>query len=97
MGDLPIEIKEKSSEMMIHFCCISIDGLFLVLWAGMNFLVRFGVRKAFPPEGTDAIVGYVLETLFAVATLIPISIFIYRDAMVMWRRAQSRIAKEPTS
>lgn len=93
MGDLPIEIREKSSEMFIHFCCISIDGIFLGFWAAMNFAVNFVVRRYVPPDGADAIIGWVLQGLFGLATLIPIGIFVYRDIRIMLKRAAQKIAK----
>jgi hypothetical protein len=93
MGGIPIEVKEKGGEMVTHFCCVFVDGLFLCLWAAINFGVSLAVRNYFPSDGVDAIIGFVLQGLFGIATLAPIAIDIYRDLRVMWIRANRKIAK----
>jgi hypothetical protein len=81
--------------MLIHFCCISIDAVFLLLWAAVNFSVNAGVHRL-ALDGADAIIGFVLQVLFGIATLVPVAIFIYRDASVMWVRAKKKITQEKT-
>lgn len=93
MADMPIEVKEKGREMFTHVCCVLIDGLFLSLWAAINFSVNLAVRKYFPPDGADLVIGFVLQGLFGIATLAPIAIDIYRDIRIMLIRANERITR----
>jgi len=90
---LPIEVKDKGAEMFTHFCCVFIDGSFLSLWAATNFGVGYAVRRYFPPDGADVVIGVVLRILFGIATLTPIAIDIYRDIRVVWIKANQRITK----
>jgi len=92
MNDVPA-VREKGKEMLCHFCCVFIDGLFLCLWAATNFTVNLAVRTYFRPDGPDALIGYILQVLFGCATLAPIAIFTYRDIRVMWIRANQKIAE----
>ncbi len=85
-------VREWAREMFTHFCCVLIDALFLCLWAGMNIGVNFAVSKSHL-EGPDVFTATVLQVLFAIATLVPNAIFIYRDIRVMWIRANQTIAK----
>jgi drug/metabolite transporter (DMT)-like permease len=85
-------ITEKAREMFTHFCSVLIDGLFLCLWAAVNFGVNVAL-SSFHLEGSDAIIATVLQVLFGIATLVPNAIFIYRDIRVMWIRANKTIAE----
>jgi hypothetical protein len=99
MGDVPIEVRwtievrEKGAEMAIHFCTVLIDSLFFFAWGALNKYVGKPIHDWFPPDGVDVIVGYVLQALFAIATLAPIAIYFYRDIRLMWIRANQKIAK----
>lgn len=92
MNNIQMEMRAKLVEMGLHFLCMFVDVIFLCLWASVNF-VADRVIKLCRLEGADSVVGLVLQSLFGVATLIPIAIFIYRDITLMWIRTVRRIAK----
>jgi hypothetical protein len=96
VGDLPVEVKEIGKERFTHVCCILIDGVFLCLWAAVNFGVTFFFNR-FPPDGHDKLIASVLQMLIGVATLIPLTIDIYSDIRVMWIRANDRIKRASAS
>jgi hypothetical protein len=88
---MPGEVKDKATEMWTHFASIFIDGLFLCLWAALNYGVNMAITHL-RPDGFDAVISFVLQLLFGIATLAPIAIFIYRDIRIMWIRANRKIA-----
>jgi hypothetical protein len=91
-GDLPLEVRTKATEMATHFCFVFLDAMFLCLWAPMNLLASRIIRWC-QLEGSDAIIGFVLQAIFGLATLIPIAIFIYRDVRVIWIKATQKITR----
>jgi hypothetical protein len=86
------EVRGKATEMWTHFACICLDGLFLCLWALLNYCVNIAITYL-RPEGVDIAICVALQSLFGVATLVPIAIFMHRDIRIMWNRANQKIAK----
>jgi hypothetical protein len=93
---MPSEVRAKATEMWTHFACICLDGLFLCLWAVLNYCVNIAITHL-RPDGVDVAICFVLQSLFGVATLAPIAIFIYRDIRIMWIRVREKIANSVTT
>jgi hypothetical protein len=90
------EVRDKAREMWTHFACLCLDGLFLCLWALLNYGVNIATTHL-RPDGVDVAICFVLQLLFGVSTLVPIAIFIYRDIRIMWNRANQKIVKSLTT
>lgn len=70
-----------------------IDGGFLVLWAMIQCAVN-ALLKRFQLSGFDSWVFTIFQVLFSIFTLIPVVIYMYSDARIMWLRAEQRIRYE---
>ena len=71
-----------------------IDSAFLVLWVTVQWFVNNKVIRPLILTGIDQLVLTIFQILFAVSTLAPIAITIYRDIRIMLLRTQRKIRKE---
>lgn len=74
-----------------------IDTLFLVFWVILQWLVDINIISKYQLSGIDSWVLIMFQVLFAIATLVPVSIFYYGDIRVMLIRTKKRIQKESQS
>jgi len=67
-----------------------IDALFLIFWVILQWFVQLviGYLKL---TNFDFYLVEIFRCLFAISTLIPITIFIYRDIRIMWIRVNKEI------
>jgi hypothetical protein len=70
-----------------------IDGAFIILWVVAQFIVN-RVINALQLSGIDRIVLYVFQVLFAISTLAPITMTIYKDIRIMALRTTRTIQRE---
>jgi hypothetical protein len=71
-----------------------IDTSFLALWVAVQWLVGNQVIKPLKLSGIDQIVLIIFQILFAISTLAPVAITIYRDIRIMIIRTQRKIKEE---
>jgi hypothetical protein len=80
-----------------HLACAIIDSLFLGLWAipnvGLHYLAPYLAKLT----GVDSVVLYCLQVLFAIATLAPVGIWIYKDVRIMLIRANKDLVATKTT
>lgn len=70
--------------------CILIDALFLVIWAATQFLIHFILQKLKIPA-SDQWVLTTFKCIFAVATVVPVCVFLGTDVAVIFIRAGKRV------
>jgi hypothetical protein len=88
--DGPGTIGAKAKEMVQHLTRVLLDSMFLGFWAFPNLYVgKFVESLHF--AGIDQIVVGCLRVLFGVSTLAPICIWTYKDARIMFIRADQEI------
>jgi hypothetical protein len=71
-----------------------IDSAFLALWVAIQWVVGSKVITPLNLTGIDRIVLYIFQSLFAISTLAPVLITIYRDITLMVLRTQRKIRNE---
>ena len=84
------DLRDRLEIFVIQFLSSLIDSIFLVLWAGLQWLVH-DLMKRFHLAGIESWVLVALQVAFAVATFIPVAIFVYVDIIKMFRRARNRL------
>jgi hypothetical protein len=71
-----------------------IDSAFLALWIIVQWVVNKIVVTPLILTGIDRVVLTIFQILFAISTLAPIAITIYRDIRIMLLRTNRKIRKE---
>lgn len=87
------ELKSTLSEFSIWAITSIIDGLFIIIWV----VIQYGVGRvinALKLDGIDRIVLYIFQFLFAISTLAPVAITIYRDIRIKLLRMKKSIRLE---
>lgn len=74
-----------------------IDSTFLALWVAIQWLVNNKVVAPLILTGIDRVVLTIFQFLFAISTLAPVAITIYRDIRIMLLRTQRKIRSETQS
>lgn len=70
-----------------------LDAIFLSVWVIVQYLVNWLIENL--ELGTvDRLVLYIFQLLFAISTLAPVALTIYRDIRVMFIRTQREIHEE---
>ena len=84
----------KNAQIFAYWALAAlIDGVFLVIWLGIQWFVSWVISYIPKPEGIDMVVFTAFQIIFAVGTLIPVLIWMYGDIRVMWIRIQKAIEK----
>ena len=86
------ELNNKASNLLIQIACIVIDSIFLSLWVVAQYLVSRLIEKL-GLSGIDQWTFMAFQVIFALSTLAPVIINIYRDIRVMIVKAQKQIEK----
>jgi hypothetical protein len=89
-----VELKSTLRLFTIWAVTTVIDSSFLALWVTIQWLVGSKVVTLLILTGIDKLVLYVFQVLFAISTLAPVGITIYRDIRIMMLRTQRRIRRE---
>jgi len=71
-----------------------IDSAFLALWVSVQWVVNNKVVAPLILTGIDKVVLTVFQVLFAISTLAPVAITIYRDIRIMLLRTNRKIRNE---
>ena len=86
---------ERQFEAFHHMAVSSLaDSAFLALWVAVQWIVNNKVVVPLKLTGIDNIVLTIFQVLFAVSTLAPVAITIYRDIRIMLLRTNRRIRNE---
>lgn len=88
------EFKKEFHELALHCASIAVDAAFLGLWAAVEYVLHVFVLTRLELPGLLHWVRVAFELLFAVSTLAPIAIYIYKDVTVMFIRARRDILLE---
>jgi hypothetical protein len=89
-----IELKNTIRHFAIWALTSLIDSSFLALWVAIQWLINNKVVVPLRLTGLDNLVLSIFQILFAISTLSPVAITIYRDIRIMLLRTQKRIRKE---
>jgi len=88
------ELKETLRLFTIWTVSSLIDSAFLALWITVQWVVNKIVVTPLILTGIDRVVLTIFQILFAISTLAPIAITIYRDIRIMLLRTNRKIRKE---
>ena len=91
---LRADLSYRFRHLTLWFLSALIDSLYLGLWALTQWAVSYIFFDQLALRGFDIYVLIALRVLFALATLAPVAILIYRDTRLMLIRAQSDISDE---
>lgn len=80
----------RTRQLGIHMACIVIDAFFLCLWVVVQWGVQW-VASTLPLSGVDKWALAAFRIMFAVATLVPVVLYIYADLRIMLIRAGRRV------
>ena len=88
------EILDRFVELLKHMVQIVLDVGFLVVWVWLAVFVNKWIEPLVVGlAGIGVVVFGTLQGIFAVSTVCPIAIAIYRDVVIMGKRAQAQIGK----
>ena|ERR1035438_3933776 len=88
------EAKGKAAELSGHLFGIVLKTLFLLGFLVLNVVVQPWIKR-FEPDGILELVEvWTMRVLFAVITLAPLFMMLYRDLMILWIRNQKKIESE---
>lgn len=88
-----VELKNIIANFSILFITSLVDSLFIALWVVVQYFIGF-VINTFELNGIDRFVLFVFQILFAVSSLAPVAITIYRDIRIMVLRTNRTIKRE---
>lgn len=89
-----IELKETLRIFTVWTVSSFIDSAFLALWVSMQWIVSSKVIAPLILTGIDQLVLTIFQILFAISTLAPVAITIYKDIRIMLLRTQRKIRNE---
>ena len=89
-----IELKEAIRLFAVWGVTSLIDSLFLALWIVIQWIMYTKVITPLELSGIDKLVLAGFQFLFAISTLAPVAITIYRDIRIMLIRTQRKIRDE---
>ena len=88
------ELKDTLRLVTVWIITSLIDSSFLALWVAMQWIINNKVIVPLKLTGLDHIVLTIFQVLFAISTLAPAGITIYRDIRIMLLRTKRRICNE---
>jgi hypothetical protein len=89
-----VELKDTLRLFAIWTISSLIDSAFLALWVTVQWLVNNKVVTPLMLTGIDRFVLTIFQILFAISTLAPVGITIYRDVRIMLLRTNRKIRSE---
>lgn len=87
------ELAVKAEEYSVWYVSALLDTVLVVLWV----LLQWGVAQIlanFKLSGMDALSQFILQALLGLPSFIPLALYIYRDARIMWIRVNRSIKAE---
>jgi hypothetical protein len=91
--DIRAPVRNHFNFFLLQIVSILITGIFLALWAAIQYGVNYLINLL-QPTGVDQVILLIFQGVFGVTTLIPIVMYYYIDTRVSWIRAKRRIGKE---
>ena len=88
------ELRDTLRLFMIWTISSLIDSVFLSLWIAGQWVVNNKVVTPLSLTGIDRVALIIFQVLFAISTLAPIAITIYRDIRIMLLRTNRKIRSE---
>lgn len=88
------ELKDALRLFTVWTVTSIIDSFFLALWVTIQWIINNKVIAPLKLTGLDQIVLNIFQILFAISTLAPVGITIYRDIRIMLLRTQRKIHGE---
>ena len=88
------ELRDTLRLFMIWTISSLIDSAFLSLWIAGQWVVNNKVVTPLSLTGIDRVALIIFQVLFAISTLAPIAITIYRDIRIMLLRTNRKIRSE---
>ena len=88
------ELKNTFRIFVVWTISSIIDSAFLALWVTIQWVVNNKVVALLVLTGIDRFVLAIFQFLFAISTLAPVVITIYRDIRIMLLRTQRKIRSE---
>jgi hypothetical protein len=88
------EFKDTLRLFTVWAASIFVDSTFLAIWVVVQWFLSSKIIAPLKLSGIDYLVLFVFQILFAVSTLSPIAITIYRDIVIMILRTQRTIRRE---
>jgi len=89
-----VELKDTLRLFTIWTVSSIFDSAFLALWVAVQWVVNNKVVSPLMLTGIDKLVLTIFQVLFAISTLAPVAITIYRDIRIMLLRTNRKIRKE---
>jgi uncharacterized BrkB/YihY/UPF0761 family membrane protein len=88
------DVEEKAEELRVHLFGIVLKTLFLIGFLVLNFVAQPWIER-FQPDGLlEQIEFWAMRVLFAVFTVVPLLMMVYRDLRILWIRNQKKIEVE---
>lgn len=88
------ELKDTLRLFTIWMVSSLIDSAFLALWVIVQWLVNNKIIAPLVLTGIDRFEQTIFQILFAISTLAPVAITIYRDIRIMLLRTNRKIRNE---
>jgi hypothetical protein len=88
------ELKDTLRLFIILTASSIIDSAFLALWVTTQWVVNNKVVTLLILTGIDKVVLTIFQVLFAISTLAPVAITIYKDISIMLLRTNRKIRNE---
>lgn len=92
-NDLRKTLQEQFNSRLMWTVTNLLDATFLILWIIAQWIVSYAIVW-FPLSGLDEWIFRFFQFFFAISTLAPVAIFVYRDLRIMAIKAQQAISRE---
>jgi hypothetical protein len=94
-GELGQHFSEKGKDVGIVICTIAADNVLLAIWVVIESIFEHYLVPRFPLASELSRVCFLIfRIIFALSTLCPPLIFLYRDVSTMWLRARTAVRRE---
>lgn len=89
------QLAEKIRDVGVQVCTILADNVLLAIWVVVEYWLEHRLVPQFPVTSEIGKVSFwVFRVTFAISTIGPSLVFLYRDLRIMWVRAQKAIENE---
>ena len=89
--DLQVDLREHALSRIVWTATNLADAAYLVLWIIVQWLIS-RTYDWFPlTDMIDLLNFWIFRFLFAISTLVPVTLFIYKDIRIMYVRVQREI------
>ncbi len=85
------DLRRRFKNLGVQVASVVVDGLFLALWAAVQYAVNRFIEWLELSSAIDQWVLFTLQVIFAVSTLAPVLIFLFKDIAIMAVRARDEV------